>query len=89
MLLLRTCAAAAVFATPLIAGDTTRSDELLQLIRQNECQMTAAEADEILPKHNFTQVETRDIIRAWAADGMVDVKSIAGIKLSQKGCQGG
>ncbi len=80
--------AAAILATPLMADDSARSDKLMKLIRDNGCQMTTAEAEEILPKHNFKQDETRDIVRAWAAAGMVDLNGFAGIKLSEKGCQG-
>lgn len=87
-MLFRAFAATTLLATPLMAHETIRSDELLKLIRDNGCQMTTLEADAILPKHNFTMDETRDIVRAWAQDGLVDMNGFAGIKLSEKGCQG-
>lgn len=65
-----------------------RSAELLELIRANGCKMTAAEADEILPKHGFTMNETRDIVRAWSAEGLVRLRGFEGIELSDKGCNG-
>ncbi len=64
-----------------------RSDLLLQLIRDNGCKMTTAEADEMLPKHDFTKSETRDIIRAWGEQDMVEMKGMV-IQLSDKGCKG-
>ncbi|SLN16970.1 hypothetical protein PSA7680_00524 [Pseudoruegeria aquimaris] len=70
----------------LAAGD--RSAELLELIRANGCEMTTAEADAILPEHGFTMDQTRGIVRQWVQDGLVDMRGFAGIKLSQKGCEG-
>ncbi|SFL22181.1 hypothetical protein [Shimia haliotis] len=84
----RALAASAFIASPLLADASTRADELLKLIRDNGCQMTTAEADELLPKHNFTMDETRDIARAWAKAGLIEMNDFAGIKLSEKGCQG-
>lgn len=87
-MLFRTFTAASLLATPLMADDSTRAEDLLKLIRDNGCQMTTAEAGDILPQHNFTMDETRDLVRALAEDGMVDMNGFAGVKLSEKGCQG-
>ncbi|WP_204113968.1 hypothetical protein [Shimia biformata] len=72
---------------PAWATDGDRADVLLQLIRDNGCQMTSAEADQMLPEHGFDMSQTRDIVRGWAKDGMVDMNGFAGIKLSEKGCK--
>lgn len=69
------------------AENSERSDLLLMLIRENGCQMSNAEAQEILPEHAFTQDETRDIIRIWEENGLVEAKGLS-ITLSQKGCTG-
>lgn len=70
----------------LASGDA--SAKLLQLIRDNGCQMTAVEAGEMLPKHGFTPDQTRDIIRIWDEKGWLDGHGFAGIKLSDAGCKG-
>ncbi|TCL09011.1 hypothetical protein BXY66_1053 [Shimia isoporae] len=88
-MLLRILATTTLIATPALATESDRADTLLKLIRDNGCQMTTAEADDILPKHDFTMDETRDIVRAWAQDGLIEMNDFAGIKLSEKGCQGG
>ena len=69
------------------ASGEERSDLLLQLIRDNGCKMTTAEADDMLPKHDLTKSETRDIIRSWGEQGMVEMKGMV-IQLSDKGCKG-
>ncbi len=74
-------------ALPVAAADAA-SDKLLQLIRDNGCQMTAVEAGETLPQHGFTPDQTRDIIREWDEKGWLDGHGFAGIKLSEAGCKG-
>ncbi len=82
-----TAAALSLTALPVLAGNNA-SDKLLQLIRDNGCQMTAVEAGEMLPKHGFTPDQTRDIIREWDENGWLNSHGFAGIKLSDAGCKG-
>ncbi|SMP23879.1 hypothetical protein [Shimia sagamensis] len=85
----RISAVAAFFlsALPALASDDA-SDTLLQLIRDNGCQMTAVEAVEILPRYGLMPAQTRDIIRDWDKKKWLADHSIAGVKLSKDGCKG-
>jgi hypothetical protein len=73
-------------ALPALAGEDA-SETLLQLIRDNGCQMTAIEAVEILPKYGLMPDQTRDIIRDWDKKEWLADHSIAGVKLSKAGCK--
>ncbi|WP_270729526.1 hypothetical protein [Shimia sp. Alg240-R146] len=85
---LRIFAVATLIATPLLATESERADQLMKLIRANGCQMTSTEADTMLPQHGFTMDETRLIVLSWIQAGLVDTHEFEGIKLSDKGCQG-
>lgn len=75
-------------AGPTVAAGTATPELLLQLIRENGCQMTFVEADQILPENGFEQAQVRDIVREWEGKGMLDARGFAGIALSEKGCKG-
>ena len=74
--------------TPAFATEKATPELLLKLIRENGCQMTLAEADKILPKHGFTQAQTREIVGVWDEKGMLASRGFAGIALNDKGCKG-
>lgn len=75
-------------ASPALAVDDERTNLLLKLIRDNGCQMSESDAADILPKHNFTRDESRQLAQALVAAGMADIGGEAGIKLTDKGCKG-
>jgi hypothetical protein len=80
-----------VLATPVFAQevDPARSDLLMQLIRDNGCQMTDVEAGEILPEHGFDKSETRDIIRLWRKEGKLEMAGALALILSEEACTAG
>lgn len=79
------------FATPALAAevDPARAELLMQLIRENGCQMTDREAGEILPEHGFEMDETRDIVRHWRKEGKLEMAGALALILSQEACQNG
>ncbi len=68
--------------------DPARADLLLQLFRDNGCQMTDLEAGEILPDNGFSKKEFRDIIRAWDDKDMLAVKGALRMELTAAACAG-
>ncbi|PRY23730.1 hypothetical protein CLV78_104222 [Aliiruegeria haliotis] len=68
---------------PSVAMAEPNANLLLQLIRENGCKMTMAEADVLLPRHGFSMSLTRDIVRDMAESGLVAADGFAGIELSK------
>ena len=79
-LLLSTVAANAV--------ENSRVELLLQLVRENGCQMTDATAGQVLPANGFTREEVSEIEKILDARGLIDKTKMGIFALTSEGCNG-
>lgn len=60
----------ACFSASTVSAETNEREELfLKLVVENGCTMTEDQADEILPKHDFTTNEVRPMVEALIESG--------------------
>ena len=66
-----------------------RGAELIALIRTEECRLTDARAQELLPEHGFTPIETRDIVAVLTDGALAEVtEDGTELVLTEAGCSG-
>ena len=77
-------------AAPLLAatGVGPRAELLKELVEENGCRMSGEEASEILPRHDFTKAETREITTQLFAQGLIRIdRATDTLILTTEGCR--
>lgn len=70
------------------ASAGARADLLIELVEANGCRMSGEEANEILPEHDFSKDETREITTQLFSEGLIRIdRATDTLILTTEGCR--